>query len=314
MRERRAFLTILSAVIMMVSIPRIFPDGPLQHEVAVTLKLIQVVSLSGGQDDELERILERCALYCEKLSRSVLYFVCQEKIKEELYGAAPTSVTIRRSGSSGAYTFNRRAFGRWPQRVTKKNEYLYNYQLNRKPNGIKERRILMKENREDRNEADSKLKTRFRHQNIIMGPIGLLSSYWQLTHDYSIIKEGKFQGDRVYIIEATPNDISFETHLYGKIWVRKSDHSVMKIEWTQDGIEGYDFIQQIAESLRLKPEITLIAEYAFEKNGIRFPSKYQIIEAYRDRRQRKIMFSRTTVEYEDYRFFTVETEVKYKIP
>ena len=68
----------------------------------------------------------------------------------------------------------------------------------------------------------------------------------------------------------------------------------------------------MAESLRLTPEITLIAEYAFEKNGIRFPSRYQIIEAYRDRRQARIMFSRTTVEYEDYQFFTVETEVKYR--
>lgn len=311
MRERRAFLTILSAVIMMVLIPRIFPDGPLQHEVAVPLKLIQVSSLAGSQDDELERILERSALYCEKLSRSVLYFICKEAITEEIYDAAMPSVTIRRSGSGGAYSINSREFSRRPQRVVIKNEYLYDYQLNRKPDGIKETRILLKETRKERNEADSKLKTRFQHKNIIMGPIGLLSSYWQLTHDYSIIKEGKFQGDRVYIIEATPNDISFETHLYGKIWVRKSDHSIMKIEWTQDGIDGYDFIQQMAESMRMKPEITLIAEYAFEKNGIRFPSKYQIIEAYRDRRQRKIKFSRTTVEYEDYRFFTVETEVKY---
>jgi len=287
-RDRRAFLTILSAVIMLV------------------------VSLSGGQDDELERILERCALYCEKLSRSVLYFVCQETIKEEIYDAARPSVTIRRSGSSGASTFNRQAFGRWPQRVVIKNEYLYDYQLNRKPDGIKETRILLKENRKERTESDSKLKTRFQHKNIIMGPIGLLSLYWQLTHDYSIVKEGTFRGDRVFIIEAMPNDISFETHLYGKIWVRKSDHSIMKIEWTQDGIEGYDFIQQMAEAMRLKPEITLIAEFAFEKNGIRFPSKYQIIEAYRDRQQRKTMFSRTTVEYEDYQFFTVETEIKYK--
>jgi len=274
--------------------------------------ILLVSSLSGSQDNELERILERSALYCEKLSRSVLYFVCKESIKEEIYDAATPSITIRRSGSGGAYSFNSRAFSRRPQRVVKKNEYLYDYQLNRKPDGIRETRILLKENRKERNEADSKLKTKFQHKNIIMGPIGLFSFYWQLTHDYTIVKEGKFKGDRVYIIEARPNDISFETHLYGKIWVRKSDHSIMKIEWTQDGIEGYDFIQQRAEAMRLKPEITLIAEYAFEKSGIRFPSKYQIIEAYRDSRQRKVMFSRTTVEYEDYQFFTVETEIKYQ--
>ena len=43
--------------------------------------------VSGTKDKnqyELEEILEKCAEYCEKLKSSALYFVCEEKIKEEI--------------------------------------------------------------------------------------------------------------------------------------------------------------------------------------------------------------------------------------
>ena len=58
-------------------------------------------------------------------------------------------------------------------------------------------------------------------------------------------------------------------------------------------------------------QIEFFAEYALEKNGIRFPSKYSVTETYVFPNGRK--FTRTVIDvtYEDYKFFTVETEVKY---
>ena len=41
-------------------------------------------SISDDQE-ELELILKKCAEYCEKLSNSVLDFICNEKIKEEIH-------------------------------------------------------------------------------------------------------------------------------------------------------------------------------------------------------------------------------------
>ncbi len=254
---------------------------------------------------ELETILKKCAEYCERLSNSVLFFVCKEKIKEEIYQGAP--VTVRTVTSSGSYVV--RSGG---GQNFKKNTYVYDYQLIRKENKIKESRILLKENGKKKNEKNAQLKTRiFEHKNVIMGPIGLLSEYWQQYHDYKIVKEEKFKGEKAIVIEAVPK-YGLQLHqLFGKIWVRKSDFSILRIEWNQQAIENYEKIEEIAKKLKAEPLITLVSEYAFEKKGIRFPSRYSIQEVYILRRGRRFLRSKINVTYEDYKFFTVETEVIY---
>ena len=267
-------------------------------------------------DDELEKILEKCAQYCDRLSHSVLFYVCQEKVTEEHYGSI-----FRPIISEGRKTLNDKMtefykeLARNPHASTR-IKYLYDYQLIRKDGQITEKRKLLEFSGKQQVEENSRLQTKFHHKNIIAGPIGLLSSYWQEYHDYRIAKEGRFKRDKVYIIEVTPMPIFTFTHLTGHIWVRKSDFAVMKMEWNQDGIEGYEMIKERAREHGLKPVITITAEYAFEKNDIRFPSKYQIIERYgplirRPRARRQITYSKIFVEYQDYKFFTVETKVDY---
>jgi hypothetical protein len=55
----------------------------------------------------------------------------------------------------------------------------------------------------------------------------------------------------------------------------------------------------------------LVTEYGFEKNGIRFPSRDTSEEAYLKPDGTKFIRSRTSVVYRDYKFFTVETDIKY---
>lgn len=266
---------------------------------------------ASGQNTELEKILIKCAEYCERLSNSVLFFICNEKVKEELYlGFAPT-VTLKRKGENAGLSVEYRSINSRESGAIR-HIYLYDYQLIRKDQKISEKRKLLEFNGKKYNEENARLLTKFHHKYIITGPIGLLSSYWQMFHDYRIVKEGRFKGDKVYIIEAISKPGYTFSHLIGKIWVRKNDFNVMKIEWDQDGIEGYEIIEETAKELRLIPKITLTAEYAFEKKGIRFPSKYQIIERYgRKRKRGSITFTKIMVEYKDYKFFTVETNVKY---
>ncbi|MBP1768405.1 MAG: hypothetical protein H6P98_2520, partial [Candidatus Aminicenantes bacterium] len=57
--------------------------------------------------------------------------------------------------------------------------------------------------------------------------------------------------------------------------------------------------------------VSLITEYGFEKNGIRFPSRDYSEEAYIKPDGKKFVRSRTSVVYKDYKFFIVETDVKY---
>jgi hypothetical protein len=253
------------------------------------------------QEKQLEPILEKCAEYCERLVHSVLFFVCKEKITEKISSRA--TVTIISNDPQGLI----RAYG-----GTVTSVYVYDYQLYRKGNEIKEQRILIKENGKKKHEENAQLKTRaFKHENIVLGPIGLLSSYWQTFHDYRILKEAKYKGDETVIIEAVLKPEYTFHHLSGKIWVRKSDFSILKIEWLQQSIKGYDRVEETAKKLGAKPRLSLIAEYGFEKNGIRFPSKYSLDEVY-IRGGRRHHASKTVVIYEDYKFFTVETEARIK--
>lgn len=237
---------------------------------------------------ELEIILKKCAEYCEKLDNVVLFFVCQEEVKEEML-LLPH------------------------MRKKERNVYVYDYQLIRKENEINERRILLEENRQKKREKDAQLKTKiFTYKNIIFGPIDLLNEGLQQYNDYKIVKEEKLKGEKSVVIEAVPKPSFKSDYLYGKIWVRKADFSILKIEWKQQSIKNYEIIEETALKIRAEPQITLIAEYGFEKNGIRFPSKLFIQEAYSSLGIRRLTLCKYTVIYDGYKFFTVDTESKIK--
>ena len=274
----------------------IFLSFPVFVILAIQVFNQQADSYSTGQA-ELEAILKKCAEYCEKLSHSVLFFVCREKITERISSRHTTL-------SKGLERFFLHTYT-----STAKNVYVYDYQLYRKGNDVKERRTLIEENRKKKHEENAPLKTQaFEHENVVLGPIGLLSSHWQTFHDYRIIKEEKFKGDKTVILEAVLKPEYTFHHLSGKIWVRKSDFCILKIQWFQHSIRGYEHVQKTAEELKAEPRLTLVAEYDYEKNGIRFPSKYSLDEVYVIRGRGRYRRSKTVVLYDDYKFFTVETE------
>ncbi len=256
---------------------------------------------------ELEVILKKCAEYCEKLSNSVLDFVCNEKITEVIYNLVPRSG--RRSPSARVYQVNVK--GETASPITK-NVYIYDYQLIRKENKIRERRILLKENGKTMNEEDAQLKTyRFEHKHVMFGPIGLFSEQSQQYYDYKIVKEEGYKGEKVFVLEITPKPSIEIEALYGKAWVKKSDFSILKIEWNPISLRNYKKIEEIAKKLRATPKITFVSEYDFEKNNIRFPSKYLVKEVYRTPRQGTFLKSEIKVIYKKYKFFSVEWEVKH---
>ncbi len=256
--------------------------------------------------EEVEKVLKECADYCEKLSHLVLYFVCREEITERIDHSEPKAI--------GQFSSDD------PKRIQKKTQfplfeksvYIYDYQLIRRDNKTREKRILLEENGQEKNEQNAPLKTRrFKHIYMIFGPIGLLSKNNQQFYDYKIVKETKFNGEEVFIIEATPKSNAKPDKLFGKIWIRRSDFSVLKIEWNQTSVGNYKEIEKIARNLNTIPQITFITEYDFEKNKIRFPSKYSIEEEYIKPEGGRYKKSEIIVLYKDYKFFTVETEVKH---
>ena len=55
----------------------------------------------------------------------------------------------------------------------------------------------------------------------------------------------------------------------------------------------------------------MTGEYGFENKGIRFPSEFSIRETRSYAQGSKVPSYALNVDYSAYKFFTVETEVKY---
>lgn len=264
-----------------------------------------VFGSSSKSQSKLEDILKKCAEYCKKIEGAALYFICQEKIKEEF--TRPSEAMISGVVSSGGQRSIR--IQRMPG-PKEKNEYVYDYQLFKKGSHIAESRILLEENEEKRYEKNALLKTkRFYSLRSVYGPVGLLSREFQEQYDYKLKKEDKVEGRIAYVIETTPKKGMEGKPNYGKLWIDKENYSVIKIEFTQESLAGYeDFVRKIKKQ-GIKPIFTTIHYYGVEKKGIRFPSKTVFTEVYRPFRGTA---SKTEIEYSNYRFFTVDVEVKYK--
>lgn len=239
--------------------------------------------------EELELILKKCEEYCERLSSAVLDFICKETITEE--------IRSRSGWNLGA----------------EKNIYVYDYQLIKKGNSKDEQRILIEENGQEKNDLDAQLKTkRFQYKFIVFGPIGLLGQKQQKNYDYKILKNVNYKKEKAVIIEALPKFPGEFDALYGKIWIRKKDFAILKIEWEQESMRNFEIIEKLAERINATPLITFISEFGFEKNKIRFPNKYSVEEIYIPRQGgRRFLRSEITVVYDNYKFFIVETKVKY---
>jgi hypothetical protein len=258
-------------------------------------------ALSLGSGPDLPLILTKAAEYCEKLDRAVLYFVCHETITEWFRPNARPGFP-----SSG---HRRVVFG-----ATETHHYVYDYQLIRSREGaVKESRTLLREDGKDVKVSEAALKTSlFWHANVVMGPLGLLSLERQADHDYRIVREEKYQGETALVVEAIPKPGIRLQHLFGTIWLRKKDAGILKIEWNPASINNYQGVEETAKRLNMTSGLLVISEYAFEKNGIRFPSRYTLKEIYSQGKSgRRFERSEIDVVYDQYKFFRVETDVTY---
>lgn len=276
----------------------------------------QIDNPNTGDLEELEFVLKKCSEYCEKLYDSALFFVCEEKIVETQWAnwadlrkgyALTKEGTIITEGPPYKITMGANPMAR------EVNRYVYDYQLLRKGKRFQERRTLLSENNEKRNEENAQLENmRFKHQQIVLAPLALLSKSNQPYYDYKIIgREERFIPKEI-IIEVTPLAKMKRQGVYGKVWITEGDYSITKMEWEQESIGNLDWIKSQSELFEAIPEIKCHVEFNMYKNGIRFPSEYNITETYYRDDKKLFTRSKTNVSYRDYKFFTVETEQAIK--
>jgi hypothetical protein len=175
-----------------------------------------------------------------------------------------------------------------------------------------EKRTLLEKNGKKKNEKNASLETQyFRYGKIVFGPLGLLNGYWQQYHDYEIVNEEMMGDDKTIVVAAVPKPSLGEGHPYGKIWVREGDFAILKIEWDQKSLKTLEELKKQASMFGANQTITIISEFGYEKNGVRFPSRFLFEEAYVNKEGKKIVRSMIHTDYRDYKFFTVDVDVDF---
>jgi hypothetical protein len=145
----------------------------------------------------------------------------------------------------------------------------------------------------------------------MMGPVGLFGARFQPGYEYTIVGEEKKKRRKVVIVEAEPKlDDPTSTNLYGKAWLFADTGDILKIEWNENRIGHFEIFEERGKQFERIPRIRVRSEFEIEKNGLRFPSRLFMEEAYSTKHGRAFVRSKTTVEYKDFKFFTVEVEIK----
>ncbi len=275
-----------------------------------------------SQRPGLAALLEKAAAYCRKLESAALDYICKEEIVEvtdprldQSRSRKPlttwTSVRTQTDASAGLDE-TRSAIAISPSPPKIKRTLIYDYQCIRSGGEIREVRNLLQENRKKVNEPNAKLKTlNFLFGYVLMAPVGIFSESSQAFYDYKIVGREKVQKRPAVVIDVTPKPEPPEArNLYGKAWLDEATGDILKIQWSEKRVNHYEITLKRAELYERRPRLTIRSDFQVEKNGIRFPSKLFIEEAYVSEGGLVFVRSKTNVAYKDFKFFTVATESK----
>ncbi len=259
----------------------------------------------GANDNEigLKKILKETAGYCDRVKGMALFYVCKEKITEKEFFY---------SGTSFARSATEREQRPFRLVSTIEKNLLYDYQLIKKAGELKEQRILLEEDGKKMHQKDAELdKIKYVSENLVFGPVGFLSQSWQAYFNYEILGEDSVGGVKTLIIRSSPKKEMEENYNFGKIWIDKDNFQILKIEWEPVSIKHYEEGQIPTFLGEFKQRVIWTVDYDIEKNGVRFPSRQMVKEVFINERGYKILKRELSCYYHDYKFFTVETEVKY---
>ncbi len=267
---------------------------------------------------QLDALLAKAAEYCRKLESSAFDFVCREEIRETIDPKLDAYKGGRRvdPGSTnylgpGASNF----IG--PTLVISgvkkiKRSFVYDYQCVRAGRTIRETRTQLEENGKRKVVPNAELQTSVVvWGTALLGPVGLFGERFQPGYEFTISGHDRIGESDVVIIDAKPKPGAPPTrNLYGKAWVDPASGDILKIEWSESRVGKREAFDKRGELYKRTPRLVIRTEFSAEKNGIRFPSHLSVEEAYLKESGKAFIRSKTEVVYKDFKFFTVEYEIR----
>ena len=275
----------------------------------------EVPALQSTPDLRLEEILARAAEYCRRLESSAFDFVCREEIRETIDPSLEAGLKDSNPGVFLDLPDSSKFLGptvslRSVRKI--KRTYVYDYQCVRAGRVIREVRTQLQENGKKKVVPNAELKTSIVvFNNVLLGPAGLFAERFRGGYDFTIAGEAKIGKTRVLVIDARPRPGAPPTrNLYGKAWVEPATGDILRIEWSENRVGHFGIFEERGKKLRRTPRLVLRSDFSAEKNGIRFPSSLTVEEAYLKGSGKAFVRSRTEVVYKDFKFFSVEYDVR----
>jgi hypothetical protein len=206
---------------------------------------------ANADQTRLKEILQKTGEYCRKLENAVFDFVCLEEITEKIRQPPEFRTELPMERDSLGIP-QRRVIER-----TKKNKYLYEYQLIGKKEKSEERRTLLEKNGKRKIQKEAHLETtRLYYENVVFGPIDLFRKLGQLYLDLRVVNEETMNQEKVVVIEAVPKSGLTQFYPYGKIWLSENDFGIVKIEWNERSFTNYQLIEEHAKKSNAEPLMT----------------------------------------------------------
>lgn len=141
------------------------------------------------------------------------------------------------------------------------------------------------------------------------GPNSIIGPEVQPYYIYRLVGQEELFGQAVVVIEAFPRWGACSYLNPGRIWVRSQDGAVLRIERSYQLEKNRDKVRLRGLIMNLDPRLTFISEFAFEKNGVRYPSRIEVRESYFSGEEEKLARAIVESTFSDYRFFGVSSEV-----
>jgi TonB family protein len=259
--------------------------------------------------DELLAMLDRSWEYCRKMDDIADFYLCRERISDTTKSIVNVGPAMMGSGEIEGQVITVRVGSFVPDLASPKtNRYVNDYQITSQNSRVTELRTLVKPPSNERDSSFGKKPLLFSIP--ISVPTRLLAPGFRDEHNYSFGEDDKILGKNCRTIKLKARRKHGVEVQKATLWIEKISGRVVQAEIEYDASAIDERILAECRQYYLVPHMRATYEYGDEKKGILFPSRSEIVLDYSQlgRANTRDTKMKLDIRYDNYRFFSVETE------
>lgn len=281
----------------------IFDPGELTEEAESALR--------EPMSEELLGALDRSWEYCRKVEDIARFYLCRERIVETVKAIVNVGRSILGSTEIEGEFIKFRVGSFVPDLANPETtRYINDYQVTNLNNRVTELRTLVKPPPSERDSLFGKKPLLFSIP--ISLPTRLLAPGFRGEYIYSFGGEDRALGKDCRVIEVAARKRRGVEVQKAALWIERNSGRVVQAEIESDPSSIDDRILAECRKYYIAPRLKAIFQYDEDKKGILFPSRSEIVLEYSQLGQRNTRDTKMKLDirYDQYRFFTVESEPK----